>query len=142
MPEGVAGPSPRVERVVPAGGRPWQDRVAVTEPDDLDDDPPGDDEDDPRGWDGLDDEAPQSLPPGAGSPSGRRVPRTEPPPSNQRFPRTRGALAQGLRAVRLLAAEPGRGPGLRLLLEDLLPRHPEHALHAEAEQALQHLPRA
>ena len=60
----------------------------------------------------------------------------------QRFPRTRGALAQGLRAVRLLAAEPGRGPGLRALLEDLLPRHPEHALHAEAEQALRHLPRA
>jgi hypothetical protein len=59
----------------------------------------------------------------------------------RRFPRTRGALAQGLRAVRLLAAAPGRHAELRALLEDLLPRHPGHALRSEVERALAGLPR-
>ena len=59
----------------------------------------------------------------------------------RRFPRTRGALAQALRALRLLSAEPDRLPELRARLEDVLARHPDHALRAEAEQALDRLPR-
>lgn len=58
----------------------------------------------------------------------------------RRFPRTRDAVALGLRAARLLASRLDRAADARLLLQELLARDPEHALRAELDQALAALP--
>jgi hypothetical protein len=60
----------------------------------------------------------------------------------RRFPRTRDAVAHGLLAARLLATRLDRVADARLLLDDLLSRHPEHAARPDIEHALQALPRA
>ena len=58
----------------------------------------------------------------------------------RRFPRTRDAVAHGLRAAQLLATRLDRGDEARARLLDLLARHPEHALRPELERALQDMP--
>ena len=58
----------------------------------------------------------------------------------RRFPRTRDAVAHGLRAAQLLATRLDRGDEARARLLDLLARHPEHALRPELERALQDVP--
>lgn len=58
----------------------------------------------------------------------------------RRFPRTRDAVAHGLRAAQLLATRLDRVGEARALLQSLLAREPEHALRPQLEQALQALP--
>ena len=60
----------------------------------------------------------------------------------RRFPRTRDAVAHGLRAARLLASRLDRVGDARTLLQAMLAARADHEQRGELEQALAALPRA